>query len=112
MRRDFYMSTQRSDRLSKVDGSDLRPDSLVGSYFHSDAKRGWQGCIVAEIALGVYLVETFDWILGSSHTQSLVYVDDMLGWSFYDDAEWMNNDYEHGGVRERWEQERAGAQDG
>jgi hypothetical protein len=101
------MTDKRSDRLSKVDSQELRPDSLVGTYFHSDAERGWQGCIVAEPAPGIYLVETFSWIVGDSHDQSLVRIEDMLGWHFYDDHEWMNNSYEHGGLKQRWEHERA-----
>lgn len=94
------------DRLANVSRRPLAPDSLVGSFFHSDAERGWQGCVVAEPVPGVYLVETFEWIVGSSYEQELVRIEDMTGWAFYDDAEWMNSSYEHG-KRGRWERQRA-----
>jgi hypothetical protein len=98
---------ERRDRLSAATEREFMPSSLVGSFFHSDAERGWQGCVVAEPAPGMYLVETFDWVLGMDSTgQMLVRLDDMAGWTFYDAAEWMRNADEHGGVRERWDRER------
>jgi hypothetical protein len=96
---------KRPDRLSTVADQPFDPTSLVGSYFHSEAARGWHGCVVAEPAPGVYLVETFSWLSGSSHSQHLVRIEDMLDWQFYDDAEWMGDAYEHG-VATRWERER------
>ena len=36
----------------------------------------------------------------------LVRIEDMVGWHFYDDAEWTNNAYEHCGVRQQWDHER------
>jgi len=86
-------------RTARIDDQEFGTDSLVGSYFHSDAQRGWQGIVVAEPHPGVYLVETFSWVMGESHDQRLVRVEDMLDWRFYDTADWMNNAYE-GGV---WE---------
>lgn len=65
-------------------------DSLVGSFFHSDASLQWQGCVVAEAVRGeVYLVELFEWLSGRSTHQRLVRMDDMTEWRFYDSAEWM-----------------------
>jgi hypothetical protein len=89
------------DRLAAVDATEFSPASLVGSYFHSFKERDghqrtvWQGCVVAEPAPGYYLVETFEWIAGGSHSQQLVRIEDMTGWQFYDTAEWMNNEYEN-----------------
>jgi hypothetical protein len=96
-----------TNRLSDVDGK-LQRDSLVGSYFHSDHARGWQGCVVAEPAAGVYLVETFGWLGGDSTHQELVRIDEMFGWQFYDTADWMKNSYEHGGLAEKWTKMREG----
>lgn len=95
------------NRLEAVSAAGLRPDSLVGSFFLSSAQLGWQGCVVAEPSPGVYLVETFDWVMGASHDQQLVQLDEMVGWTFYDSADWMQNAYEHG-VRQRWERQRQG----
>lgn len=96
---------KKLDRLNTVIKAPWRPDSLVGSFFHSTHMRGWQGCIVAEPAPGVYLVETFGWLAGESTGQHLVRLEEMGGWTFYDDAEWMNNAY-RSGVAERWKRER------
>lgn len=94
------------DRLAAAGAMPLLPDSLVGSFFHGTADRGWQGCVVAEVAPQVYLVELFSWLHGYSIDQQLVRLEDMTGWIFYDTAKWMSDAYEHGGVHERWERER------
>ncbi len=93
----------RQDRLSIAAEKNFAVDSLVGSFFHTDPERQWQGCVVAEVAPGVYLVELFEWIAGSSSGQRLVRIEEMSDWTFYDSSEWMSNAYEHG-VRRRWEQ--------
>lgn len=84
-------ASKKQDRLSAVLDAPFDPTTLVGSYFLSDAERGWQGCVVAEPSPGVYLVETFDWIVGGSHSQALVRLEEMADWTFFDDAEWMGN---------------------
>jgi hypothetical protein len=93
------------DRLAGVVDRPPEPTSLVGSYFHSGWQQGWQGCVVAEPAPGVYLVERFSWLAGESLDQQLVPIGDMTDWQFYDTAEWMRNTYEHG-LKHRWELER------
>lgn len=77
--------------------------SLVGSFFHADVTRQWQGCVVAEPAPGVYLVELFDWIAGSSTHQRLVPIEEMTGWSFYDSDDWMIKSIDV--VQRKWEAE-------
>lgn len=99
-------SPQR-DRAGLATDRASRFDSLVGSYFHSTADKGWRGLVVAEPNPSVYLCELFSWIAGDSTHQVLVWLEDMRDWRFYDDAEWMANDYELG-LREQWERERAG----
>jgi hypothetical protein len=83
---------------------ELDPHSLVGSYFHtynSDEDRNvhrdlhYQGCVVAEPAPGVYLVELFSFMHGASTGQRLCRLEDMTNWEFFDTAPWMNNVYEH-----------------
>lgn len=97
----------RKDRLSAAAERPLGPSSLVGSFFHGGPDRRWQGCVVAEVAPQVYLVELFEWIAGSSSGQRLVPLAEMADWTFYDSAEWMNNAYEHD---LRWEREQERAQ--
>ena len=99
-------TTTRPDRLSEAAQRPFDPSSLVGSFFHSGASPGWQGCIVAEPQPGWYLVELFSWIMGESSDQHLVRIETMAEWTFYDSAEWMNNSYEST-VSRRWDQERA-----
>lgn len=79
--------TDRLDRLSAVVVGPFEPSSLVGSFFHNEG--GWQGCVVAEVAPQVFLVELFEWILGSSSAQRLVHIHKMMDWDFYDSADWM-----------------------
>ena len=99
--------TTRRNRLHAVEEQPARDESLVGSFLHADVSRGWQGCVVAEPVAGLYLVELFGWLGGDSTEQQLVRVEDMMGWAFYDTADWMNNAYEHGGVKDRWDRARA-----
>ncbi len=82
------------------------PESLVGWYFHSDVWRGWHGLVAAEPAPGTYLVVLMSWEDGEATHAQLVRLADMAGWHFYDNADWMAFQYEHGGVRERWERQR------
>ncbi|WP_116200945.1 hypothetical protein [Amycolatopsis circi] len=93
--------SQVADRLASVTRSALIPDSLVGSYFYSDAARKWRGCVVAEPAPGYYLVEKFGWVLANeSVEQALVKIEDMLDWRFYDSADWFHNSLDD--ARSRW----------
>ncbi len=82
----------KRDRLFDVVSNNFSSHSLVGSFFHGD---DMQGCVVAEISSDWYLVEIFDWLTGSSHSQKIYSLSDMKHWSFYDDAEWMRNAYEN-----------------
>ena len=102
-------STPRIDRLHLATEQLLDTKSLVGSFFHSDAQHGWQGCVVGEPSPGIYLVELFSWIDGGSTEQRLVRLDDMSKWAFYDTAEWMGYRYKYGGKQQQWEQERQAA---
>ncbi len=107
MTKDTRPSTsERTDRLSQAAEQPFGPASLVGSFFLGTANQAWQGCVVAEIQPGLYLVELFSWMMGESLDQKLVPIDSMASWTFYDSADWMVNAYEHG-VSARWEQERA-----
>lgn len=104
-----------TNRLDHLEDNDLsgQPQSLIGSYFHGNAARGWQGAVVAEPRPGIYLVELFSWLGGNSSCQHLIPIETMVEeqWRFYDTAEWMNNEYNHGGVGRRWEMERAEQRD-
>lgn len=100
---------KRTDRLTTATQSTLRPDSLVGSFFHGDGPGwdGYQGCVVAQVGPEAYLVEVFGWIGGDSSCQHLARVQEMGNWAFYDDDTWMNNAYEHGKPFEQLKARRA-----
>lgn len=83
------MPDDRPDRLSTAEQKKLSPYSLIGSFFLSDKERQWQGCVVAEPASGVYLVELFSWLDGTSTGQFLVPIGEMSLWAFFDSASWM-----------------------
>ena len=96
------MSTR--NRMDDVSSADLRPDSLVGSYFLGNDQ---QGMVVAEPTPGVYLVEMADWIVSASTTQRLVGIaiqrlvgiEAMAEWRFFDTAERMRNTWENEAAR-------------
>ena len=67
----------------------LLPHSLVGSFFHADEARKWQGIVVANPEPGFYLVECFEWGFGHPCWQQIVHIQEMKGWRFYDSSEWM-----------------------
>jgi hypothetical protein len=89
-------SVTERNRLREVMLAPLSRSSLVGSWFHSDKDRQWQGCVVAEPSPGIYLVEIAEWLTGEMDCQRLVRIGDMLDWQFYDTISWMRNTYEHG----------------
>jgi|HubBroStandDraft_1064217.scaffolds.fasta_scaffold04838_6 hypothetical protein len=73
-------------------------DPLIGKYFHSvkeDRKTiEWQGEITARIGDN-YLLQLFEWFMGSESNQVLAPVADLSHWRFYDSAEEMNYHYEN-----------------
>jgi hypothetical protein len=97
-------TTGRTYRTDTLADTPLTPHSLVGSFFHSDHTRGWQGVVVAEPHPGTYLVETFSWLIPDSVSQKLVHLDDMHDWSFYDDAKWLSANSDS--MQARWERQR------
>lgn len=88
--------------LGTVEPPSQAGDGLVGHFFHTFSTRDdgcvtveYQGQIVAQVALGVYLVEMYDWSSGHASTRRLETLEEMLGWAFYDSDEWMRDQYEH-----------------
>lgn len=78
------------------------PDGLIGHCFHSFQTKEdgcqlveWQGQVLSKIAEGFYLVETYDWLMGTAHNRMVIALTDMQGWAFYEDDEWMRDAYDH-----------------
>lgn len=86
---------------------------LVGRCFHifgADKRVERQGCVVAPVGEGLFLVQYFEWMMGEANTLEIVQVADMVSrspssrgpgyWQFYEDHEHMNHWYEnHPNVR-------------
>lgn len=69
--------------------------------------------VIAQVEPGVYLVELYEWMVGTPVFERLVTVTEMLGWWFYDSNEWMRNSYEFGAASSRVKAaERKGRYDG
>lgn len=69
-------------------------DYLVGQYFHSwdgDAIR-WQGIVMSCPQEGTYLVQLYEWVMGTEEVQILVPLSQMMAehWTFYSTRkEWL-----------------------
>lgn len=71
-------------------------DSLVGKFFHTyrDGVLGRQGEVLSCVAPGLYLVQTFEWLLGTPNEEQLEPVTNMVGWKFYECREDWQRAYE------------------
>lgn len=91
--------TPRKGRRAGLEGMELNPTSLVGSWFHrvTDGEVDWQGVIVSEPAPGVFLVEVDRSIKGIDVLQTLVPIREMIEgeheWRFYDADHTMREAY-------------------
>jgi predicted GIY-YIG superfamily endonuclease len=82
-------------------------DSFIGSFFLSDAKRGWQGVILERIDSSHLFVETFSWVNGANWSRHVVSIEEMMQWRFYESARAMREHYART-VQYLWAQERGG----
>jgi hypothetical protein len=76
---------------------ETRSRGLVGKFFHSYHDNGrleYQGKVLSQPNKGVYLVQLYDWIIGSESDQELIKIEDMLRYKFYNSAEDMRYAYE------------------
>lgn len=83
-------------RKEFVEGCDLSPDSLVGSWFHriDEGVMVQQGVVVGEVQAGVYLCEVGSMLPGEETFQRIVDLKQMaradeVEWRFYDSHEAM-----------------------
>ena len=69
--------------------NDCNKTALVGKYFHSfeGGKLCLQGRVLSQESDGIYLVETYDWLVGQTYDMKLVRFEDMIGWKFYQTRE-------------------------
>ena len=72
---------------------------LVGRFFHTEIDGpGLQGHVVAEVSKGLFLVQLYSWMMGEPTQQVIYGLEDMVEWTFYEDAESWRHDYEYGRV--------------
>lgn len=66
--------------------------NLVGLGFVGDVGdiKGCQGCVLAYLVNGFYLVQFFSWVTGDPTNQGVVRLEDLLQTKFYSDhAQWI-----------------------
>ena len=87
-----------NEKKKSVKVGDIKKDEdgLIGKFFHSlkDGDICWQGQVLSEIKNDYYLVQLYEWLLGSPNKQVLVPFSVMVTWQFYDTAEQMEYQYE------------------
>ena len=95
-----------------------KPDYFLNKFFHSfrRAEDGcmvarWQGQIVASAGEGRYVVQLYEWLIGSPTDTVFVTLDQMVEeeWVFYEEQEDWNNAIEYGlgkagASRRHWDQ--------
>lgn len=91
----------------------ISKDPLVGMFFHSlkDDVVNWQGHIEKKVKDELYMVLTFDWLMGEVHDRKLVSIDEMKGWIFYPSGDSMRHSYEYGAARSHRSDIRAEAEE-
>jgi hypothetical protein len=77
-------------------------DPLIGRFFHSveDGRIKWQGLVIGSPVTGWYLVQLFEWLMGEPNVQTLVGVEEMRSWLFYETNQQMIDSSDHGVARE------------
>lgn len=91
------MTAEQIDPTKPLDDS-----VLSGQWFHSwktETPCGcnllhWQGMVLAEASLGLYLVQLYEFVGGTPNIRRLVSVQEMLSWTLYESSEVMNNAYD------------------
>lgn len=74
-------------------------DKMVGLFFHTFDDKGEldrQGHIDFSPSKDMYMVTYFCWVLGEPYNTTLVSLEDMKGWYFYQSAKEMQSSYDHG----------------
>jgi predicted GIY-YIG superfamily endonuclease len=84
-------------------------NEFVGSFFHSDVTRGWQGKVIESLGGGFYFVVTFSWMSGDEWTRHVVSLSEMGAWRFYSSDEAMIRAAPS--VSKVWERERGQVSD-
>lgn len=71
-------------------------DPLVGKFFHTypDGVLEHQGEILARLDDGTYLVQLYEFLMGTASEQYIERLANMAGWKFYDSLEDWHYAYE------------------
>jgi hypothetical protein len=74
---------------------DFLDSDLVGKFFHTyngDVLK-CQGQILSRVGNGLYLVQTFEWLMGTEYEQHIESLANMTSWKFYNCPEDMQLAY-------------------
>jgi hypothetical protein len=77
--------------------------TFVGSFFHADSDRQWQGYVLEALGDGYFFVVTYSWLSGHEYTRHVVRITDMAQWRFYPSDEAMRLNSEN--VQAIWKRE-------
>jgi hypothetical protein len=74
-----------------VESAIASKDTLTGLWFHSrsNGKIEWQGCVVRCLKNGSYVVQLYEWGMGTPTVQKVISFDRMKDWDFYQTARAM-----------------------
>ena len=77
--------------------------SIIGRCFHSISKKTgkveWQGMVIGNPEPGWYLLQLYEYFMGTPNLMKLVRIEDMATWLFYADNDEMVYSYEEGVAR-------------
>ena len=68
-----------------IEAAQANNGTLVGLWFHSrkDGKIEWQGHVARDLENGNYVVQLFEWGMGTPTVQKVIPFDQMKEWDFY-----------------------------
>jgi hypothetical protein len=90
-----------TNKKTTVQKRTIQTTAFVGQCFHSVENKEicWQGMVIGNPEPGWYLVQLYEWLMGSPNVQRLVRIEDMQDWMFYDDNDQMVYSYEYGAAK-------------
>jgi len=71
-------------------------DRLVGTFFHTYENESiqYQGQVLSRVSGLTYLVQLYEWLLGTPSEQRIESAENMAAWKFYDAADDWRYEYE------------------
>ena len=76
------------------------PEKLLGLLFHNYKEDNPlviynQGRVISYLENGYYLVQLFEWLMGTESNQKIFHISKMITWDFYTTPDDMHDAYDH-----------------